>query len=415
MKRVSFKTVGCRLNQAETACMTAQFISAGYTAVPFGTPCDICVIHSCAITANAERKSLQYARSAKNSQNNTFVILTGCSTELHGNELMKSSGADLLIHREDKFRLPELVSNISRHKNIGTHASQVIPHFETTRASIRIQDGCNFNCAYCVVPHTRGKPVSRSIAEIMNEIKTLADRGYKEVVLTGANLGCFANDKEHLVHLLEKIEAVKNISRIRLSSIEFSADNRAVIKYMAQSDKLCRYLHLPMQSGDDNILTAMGRRYTIAQFRALVDYAVTTIPLLGLGTDIITGFPGETESAFENTFEAVLDMPFSNLHVFPYSKRPFTAAASMPDQIKYHDKKSRSNRLINLGKMKRKTFAEKFIGTTVSVLIEHINQYGTAKGWTGEYLEAIMTANDPKQGAIIEFTPKTTDNDGKLS
>lgn len=415
MKRVSFKTVGCRLNQAETAYMRAQFISDGYTTVPFGTPCDICVIHSCAITANAERKSIQYARSAKKSQKNTFVILTGCSTELHGKELMTSSGADLLIRREDKFRIPELVDNTSRHKNINNHISNVIPHFETTRASIRIQDGCNFNCAYCVVPYTRGKPVSRSVTEIMNEIQILAEHGYKEVVLTGANLGCFANGKKHLIHLLEKIEAVKNISRIRLSSIEFSANNRAVIKYMAQSDKLCRYLHLPMQSGDDNILTAMGRRYTIREFRALVDYAVTTIPLLGLGTDIITGFPGETKEAFENTFKAVSDMPFSNLHVFPYSKRPFTPATSMPDQIKYHDKKSRSNRLINLGKLKRKTFAEKFIGKTVSVLIEHINQYGTAKGWTGEYLEAIITANNLEKGNIMEFTPKTTDNSGMLS
>jgi len=434
-QRVSFKTIGCRLNQAETAQMAGQYKSLGYAIVPFGEPCDICVIHTCAVTNKAERNCVRIARSVKRASPKTFTILAGCAVEIDGERLKQESGADAIAGQASKFNLPGdhntiitlplrlgwtprsvAASDRATERPVHQHNSaflnpnwyNAIPLFDTTRALVKAQDGCDFRCAYCIVPAARGAPRSRPVSEIVDEIKALANCGFLEVVLTGANLGCYNDERRQLIHLIKAVEKVPEIRRIRLSSIEISTTEKAIIEHMADSEKLCRYIHIPLQSGDDHILAAMGRRYTSAQYRALVEYAAGKIPHLGIGTDIIVGFPGEDNEAFANTEEMVKELPFSNLHVFSYSKRPGTRAADMPNQVPEGVKKMRSARLIKLGEEKRSAFAEQFVGKSVSVLIEKItSECGT--GWTSEYIEAQVRQPNLKPNQIIDFIPSQYD------
>jgi threonylcarbamoyladenosine tRNA methylthiotransferase MtaB len=329
---VAFKTIGCRLNQAETARMAAQFMAAGYKVVQFHEQCDVCVIHTCAVTAKADKDGVRIARVMKRSNPDTVVVLAGCSAEVAPDRLKKESLADIVVGQQDKFNLPAILTR-SQAKSPAWSTASCVPVFTNTRALVKVQDGCDFRCAYCIVPAARGEPSSRSFPEIVAEVEALADNGYVEVVLTGANLGCYDSGGKKLPDLIARVEKIPGILRIRLSSIEISTVERALIDYMAGSAKLCRCLHLPLQSGDDGILASMGRRYDTARFRSTVDYALSRIPLLGLGTDIIVGFPGEDENSFQQTIRLVDEIQFSNVHAFSYSKRPRTRAANMSGQV----------------------------------------------------------------------------------
>ena len=407
MKTVSFKTIGCRLNQAETAVMAAQFTGAGFTIVPFDEPADVCVIHSCAVTAVAERKSARHARFARRKNSEAFIILAGCAVEAN-DHMLESTGADVLANQEQKNRLLDLLPASLRPDDSGS--TTPTPLFNATRALVKVQDGCNFRCTYCIVPDLRGEPTSRPISAICDEASRLADLGHKEIVLTGANLGCYTDGSLDVIDLLTAVEKLPNIERIRISSIEPSTVERRIIDFMADSSKLCRYIHLPLQSGDDGILSRMHRRYTADEFRSTVEYAVEKIPRLGLGTDVIAGFPGEDDAAFQHTSEMIDELPFNNLHVFTYSKRPGTEASLMPDQIEMAVAKSRSAQLLALGKTKKADFAASFIGHPADVLIEQQLEDGNAIGWTGEYVQAVLVGT---VNTIVNFTPSSA-TDGIL-
>jgi len=286
-----------------------------------------------------------------------------------------------------------------------------VPLFSATRALVKAQDGCNFRCSYCIVPDARGLPTSRPLQAVLDDVAGLAKRGFREVVITGANIGCYRDGRSNLVDLLEAVESIDDIARIRISSIESTTVERDVIDFMATSTKLCHFLHLPLQSGDDETLDRMGRRYSVAEYRSVVDYAVGHVPDLGLGTDIIVGFPGETDTAFANTMACVQDLPFSNLHVFSYSQRRGTPAADMPDQVDAAVKKVRSARLIEVGKAKRAAFAGSFIGKPVTALVERVKEDGTATGWTDQYLPVRITNSTPQVNDIITFTPTLVEGD----
>ena len=393
--RVAFKTVGCRLNRAETARMAAQFQAAGYQIVPYGEPCDVCVVHGCSVTQHAERTSVHFARHARHFPGKPFVVLAGCAAETARDSASGRTGADLLAGRNGKLSLPALIRSVrdapaEAAQDATPEAPPLTPVFDTVRAWIKVQDGCDFHCAYCVVPITRGAPRSRPAAEILDEIRRVADAGYKEIVLCGANLGCYVDGSRGLVSLLDRIEAIPSVERVRLGSIEMTTAEGAVVDFMAASSKLCRFLHLPLQSGDDRVLKAMGRRYASDDYRRSAGYAVERVPLLGLGTDVLVGFPGEDDAAYEASIRIIEELPFSNLHVFPYSKRRNTPAASMPRQIPEAVKKERVRRLVEIRNRKRAGFARQFIGRPVSVLVEERADDGTATGWTGEYLEAAV-------------------------
>jgi len=387
---VFFKTIGCRLNQAETATMTAHFSSAGYETTPFGNASDVTVIHGCAITGKAEHSSLYAARQAKRSNPHTLVILAGCPAETLREALTGNPSVDLSIGQTEKFNIPEILNRLYPERFPAPPTPSTdrdIPHFETQRALVKVQDGCDFHCAYCIVPTARGTPVSRPISEIQEEIKRIVASGFSEIILTGANLGRYEDGNSRLVDLIQDIETIPDLKRIRLSSIEITTTERAIVEHMSASPKLCPFLHIPLQSGDDHILTVMGRRYTSTDYRKAIEYAVSRIPDLGLGTDIIVGFPGEDDKAFNNTVSLIRDLPFSNLHIFPFSRRSGTRADVLPDQIPESKKKERLQTLTAIGASQRQIFAESFIGKQVQVLVERIDGTGKGHGWSGQYIQ----------------------------
>ena len=407
--RVSFKTLGCRLNQAETATIAAQFEASGYEIVPFGTQCEVALIHGCTITRNAETESVRLAGSAKKGKGSPFVILAGCAAMLHSHksgvqqcDSILSGSADLLAPQDTKFSLPHLLhSRFSIGSDTHIPPAQLIPRFTTARARVKVQDGCDIKCAYCIVPATRGSAVSRPFREIVDEIAALGGAGFKEVILTGANLGCYEDGSRRLVHLLEAVHGIEAIARIRLSSLEPGTDEHAVIDFMAQAPKVCRHLHIPLQTGHDAMLSQMGRPYTTAEFRAVIEHAVTKMGVIGLGTDIIGGLPGEDNKAFEATYRMIEELPFSNLHVFPYSKRPGTRASLMAGQVPESIKKERVQRLITLGSVKKKSFVDSCIGRTVTVLIEQATGPDHGTGWTQEYVRACVKSPKATRNQIV--------------
>ena len=418
---VSFKTVGCRLNQAETARLRTVFQAAGYRIVPFGAACDVCVIHGCAVTAKAEQSSFRLARSAKR-QTGAFVVLAGCPVAAGGRVLQAPAVADLLVGQADKFKLPDLLVGYGFPSAVPGSLPN-LPLFDTARAIVQIQNGCDFHCAYCIVPLVRGPVRNRPFNEIVAEIDGLARSGYREIVLTGANIGCYEDQGYKLAGLLRRIEAVPLLERIRLSSIEISTVERDVIDCMAASAKLCRFLHLPMQSGSDPVLRAMRRRYTIREYGAVVDYAVGRVEGIGLGTDVLVGFPGERAEDFKATQAMIAQLPFSNVHVFAYSPRPGTPAALMEAQVPDREKRRRVAKLLVLAREKRMAFARRWVGREVAVLVESVNAAGVATGWTGEYLPArilpplvktggpVRAQSMPARKCVIRFVPRAVEGD----
>ena len=415
MKKVSFKTIGCRLNKAETAKIRAHFVADGYQVVPFKDDADACIIHTCTITGMAEQECIRLARSIKRRTPSTFVVMAGCAAEVAQKRLKEESGADLIAGQDTKYNLPAIIDESLSFTPAHQTSSSVpsVPIFDTTRAWLKIQDGCSFKCAYCIVPLTRGPSRSLPFADIIAEAKAFADNGFKEIVITGVNIGCYRDNNRKLVDIIKAVEQIEQIERIRISSIEITTAERSIIEYMAESEKLCNFLHLPLQTGDNHILKAMGRHYSADEYRDLINFVTDTIPNIGLGTDIITGLPGEDERAFNNTFQLIHDLPFSNLHVFPYSIRTNTRAADMDNHIPYKIAKERTEQLIQLGKQKMKNFAESFIGKEVTVLTEQIKKDGTAPGWTEQYVATIIDLPNPKANQIVTFTPNAYQN-GKL-
>ncbi len=413
MSSVCFKTIGCRLNQAETAAISARFDAAGFDVVPFDEPADACVIHTCTITANAEKTCIRTARSVKKRNPACRVILAGCAVETAREKLLAESAVDLVADQSEKFDLPRILSDLlSPHEPPSEPPDRPSPppHFDTTRALIKVQDGCDFCCAYCIVPAVRGAPRSLPLSDIVVEAQGMVDAGYKELVLTGANLGCYRDDGHDLVDLIIQLEKINDVQRLRLSSIESTTIERRIIDHMADSEKLCHALHIPLQSGDDGVLAAMGRRYKSTDYQSVIEYAIEKLPGLGLGTDIITGFPGETDAAFRNTLNIVKQFPFNNLHVFPYSIRAGTRAANLPDQVPMDVRRQRARECIELGDRKRQHFADSFIGRPVRTLIEKVSADSIARGWTDEYLEVELPADPSAVNTIVTLTPQSARN-----
>ncbi len=411
---VSFQTVGCRLNQAETARLRAAFAAAGYRLAPFGAPCGVCVIHGCAVTARAQQDTVRLARRARRA-GAAVVVVAGCPAEVDRDGIRAASGADLAVGQADKMRLPALLRDLGVGPLAGSPLPQGMPRFHTVRALVKVQDGCEFGCRYCIVPRARGPSRSRPMGEILDEVDALAAAGFREIVLTGANLGCYRDGRQTLPDLLQRLADRPAPERIRLSSLEVSTVEEAVIDCLAGSDRFCRTLHLPLQSGSDAVLRAMGRRYTARQFTAVAARAARCLPGLGLGTDVLVGFPGETPGDLAQTEAVLREGGFSNVHVFAYSPRPGTPAAAFPNPVPEPEKRRRAARLAALGRRQREDFARSRIGTPVSVLVESVDALGIGHGWTGEYLRARLV---PTPGAapiapnrLVRFLPRTADGE----
>ncbi|MDT7043440.1 tRNA (N(6)-L-threonylcarbamoyladenosine(37)-C(2))-methylthiotransferase MtaB [Candidatus Nitronereus thalassa] len=399
MKKVTFHTIGCRLNQSETAVLVDRFQRLGYEQVKFGEPTDLLVLNTCSVTEGAEVDCRRAVRRTLRQSPQAFVAVTGCYAQTGVQALQAIPGVDLVLGNQFKMNLPDYVRPEAL---TGKSASPAVVHsgtidrddfeqegvgeYSTTRANLKIQDGCNFMCSFCLIPFARGRERSRQIDDAIREAEQLVARGHKEVVLTGVNVGQFASGSSGIIDLLQRLELIQGLARIRISSIEPTTIPEALLEYMASSSKLCRFLHVPLQSGDNGILQAMNRRYTVKDYSDWVHHAAQKIPDVCIGTDLMVGFPGESEEQFANTRAVVVDLPLAYFHVFSYSARPGTAATRLENTVASKTIKSRSKNLSELSREKRAEFYHRFVDQRVSVLFESAEGPGWWSGLTDNFI-----------------------------
>ena len=384
---IAFKIFGCRLNQAEGAGFITQFEAAGFERVPLGAAAEVVLVYSCTVTQKAENECVKTLRHLRATQPHAFIVLAGCAAETCTRDLLKGI-VDLFVGREQKEELVRLVeANMGKGGNRREEGGgKMQPRPTTQRATLKVQDGCAFRCSYCIVPHARGEPRSRLMEECLAEAQSYRDAGFQELVITGCNTACYADGKRNLIDLLKACLELKNLGRIRLGSIEPGTVERDLIDLMASDARICNFLHLPIQSGCDATLTRMKRRYTMTTIRDTLDYAFNKIPDLGLGTDMIVGFPGESHEDFRQTCQLVQAYPFSNVHVFPYSERPGTPAALMKHQVPVAERKRRAKELSKIADAQHESYLQRFLGKDVTFLVEHVDRAGRVCGWSAEYL-----------------------------
>lgn len=427
MKTVAFTTLGCRVNQYDTDAMRGLFIQSGYTPVDFDEKADIYVINTCSVTNMGERKSRQLIRKAKRTNEDAYIIVTGCYAQLAPEAIATIDGINLVIGTNNRHRVVELVEQlestekqISIVRNIMEQATfEEMPLYgneiDKARAFMKIQEGCNNYCTFCIIPYTRGKLKSRRVEDIVKEAKRLVEHGYHEIVLTGIHLGNYGIElleKPNLAHVVKALLEIPGLERIRLGSIESVEVSEELVDLMAKDPRFCTHLHLPLQAGSDHILKLMNRHYNLQEFKDLIARLRSRIPGLAITTDIIAGFPGETDEDFEETMRTVEEIGFTHIHAFPYSKREGTPAATMEDQVPEAVKKTRVALLKSLGQKGLQKFAEQMIGKPAEILIER-EEDGYYLGFTNEYIHGKIkkgtTAHDV--GTIIGGTVTAFDGE----
>jgi threonylcarbamoyladenosine tRNA methylthiotransferase MtaB len=403
-RRVSFYTLGCRLNQAETALMAESFRQKDYDIAQHGSPVDVAVINTCSVTERADARCRHEIRKVRRRSPEAIVCAVGCYTQNDTKTVATILGLDLIAGTDNKYNLADMVEGmaprevpdvrINKRPDAGDFDYPVAGYYpHSTRANIKIQDGCDFCCAFCLLPRVRGLARSRPLADIVAEGHELARRGHKELVIAGVNIGTYACEEHTIADIARELSGIPGVERVRVSSIEPSTVGDDLLEWMATSPKACRHLHLPLQSGSDAVLSKMKRVYTTAEYARFVEKAKTMMPDLGLGTDIIVGHPGETDAEFEISKRYVEKMPFSYLHIFSYSERPKTAAVYYDQKNTPQVTKERSDIMHDVANAKKRAFFDEHVGRTVDVLFETIDNDGYRKGFTGSYCRV---ATDPK-------------------
>ncbi len=395
----------------------AQFRAAGYEVVETPAEADICIVNTCSVTATAERKVRNTLRSMYRKSPNAEVLAIGCMAERTSETLAEFPGVIGVIGNSEKERIVEIFEEHSATESIGievgetSEATEWTDHLQLdgflgrTRSFLYVQDGCSQFCTYCIVPKLRGRGRSQPISEAVDHARRLVDKGFKEIVLTGCALGTYGFDlemKDGLARLLEALDRIDGLQRIRLGSVEPWAVTSDFLEVISGSDNICRHLHIPLQSCDDEVLRRMNRRYTVKDIGEILDCAYKLNDDWGFGSDIITGFPGETNEHFENTCSFLSDPRISYLHVFPFSERPGTAATRLAGNIEISVKQSRVQRLSNIDSNLRKQFREKHLGRTCQVLFENRYVDGLLAGHTQNYLDVYITPSPELIGRIVD-------------
>lgn len=405
-KKVAFYTAGCRLNQSETAVLTDRFTGMGYQRVAYGEPTDLLVLNTCSVTENAEADCRRVIRRTLRHSPQAFVAVTGCYAQTGLNTLQHLPGVDLVLGNQYKMLLPDYLEEMTRGQKLSSalvrHSGSMsredfiqdgVGEYATTRANLKIQDGCNFMCSFCLIPFARGRERSRLADDAVREAERLVERGHRELVLTGVNIGRFANGSGGLLDLIQRLEAIPGLARIRISSIEPTTIPEALLEYMSTSRKLCRFFHVPLQSGHDGILSAMNRRYTVSEYRVWVEDVVQKIPDVCVGTDVLVGFPGETDREFSATYDVVRDLPLAYAHVFSYSDRPGTPAARLDNPVSSAVIKTRSRLLSRLSATKRAQFYQQFLDRDCLVLFESMGKDGLWTGLTDNFIRVSVAGS----------------------
>lgn len=411
MLKASFYTLGCRLNQAETALISSTFTDDGYEIVPFNQSADVCVINSCTVTEHADAKCRQLVRQVLKRNPQTYVAVVGCYSQTGTEELKKVEGIDLIIGTQEKLKVlkhidepsktpqPKIVRDTVDRKSFTIDIRD--PKIKTTRANIKIQDGCDFMCSFCVIPFARGRARSRAFWDIQREAIDLATQGFKELVITGVNIGTYQFEDKNFLDVTKMLLSIPGLERIRISSIEPTTIPYELLDIMADNEKLCPHLHIPLQSGCDKTLAAMKRKYTIKEYMEFIDAAYKKIPNIMLATDIIVGFPGETAEDFAQTCATFRDSPLTYVHVFSFSERDKTAAARLADKIDPKTKKQRSKELHMLSDQKKYKFYEQSLGQTVRLLIENQSHNGHWQGFSDNYIKIAVDIPGIKKNDLI--------------
>ena len=416
MKTVFFFTLGCKVNQYESEAMEKLFTAAGYELAENVSNADVVVVNTCAVTALSTQKSRQMIRRSIRANPNAIMVVIGCYAQNSPDEISKIDGVDIIIGTSERTKIVELVEKalINREKIMRVTDVENISDFEElphtpqrTRAFLKIEDGCNNFCSYCIIPYVRGRVRSRSLESIRAECEQLAAAGYREIVLTGIHIGAYGYDFKNKITLADAVKTVLDTAdpfRLRLGSIESTEMTDELIDLMKNDSRICNHVHLPLQSGSDEILKLMRRPYTTKHFAALTERLVKEIPDISIGTDLIVGFPNETDKNFDETLEFIKSQPFSKIHVFPFSSREGTVAASMPNHVDAQVKKIRATRALEISASKEKTFAEKLIGKTFEIIAETEDK-GLFDGLTKNYVRVYVPAAPPiKSGDIIKVT-----------
>ena len=416
--KVSFTTLGCKVNQFETEAMSELLEKEGFEVVQ-GNVSDIYIINTCAVTNESERKSRQFINKAKRINPNAIVVAVGCSVQLHGEKISKDTTADIIIGTKNKGNIGKLlnekISNMEQKSEIlieNFHGQECFEELkissvhDKTRANIKIQDGCSQFCSYCIIPYVRGPIRSRNHDDIVKEVKDIAVNGYKEIVLNGIHISSYGKEireQDALIRLIEDINRVEGIERIRLGSLEPNLITEDFIKRYSSLEKTCDHFHLSLQSGSNSVLARMNRKYTAEQYQNIVDLIRKYMPNAGITTDIIVGFPGETEEEFIETMEFVKTIRFSRIHVFKYSVREGTKAAEMNDQVDDTVKSQRSKILIELGEEISNEFIKRFVGKDVSVLVETEKKEHLFEGYTTNYLKVVLKSGINIKNQIVNI------------
>ena len=406
MKKIAFYTLGCKVNQADTASMETMFRSHGYTVVDFNGEADIYVVNTCVVTNTGQRKSRQMINRAVRKNPTALVVVTGCYPQTAAEEVKAIPGVDLIIGNQDRADIVRLVEEAAEHQRVDTIDSvrklSANTEFEElsagdvtdkTRAFLKIQEGCNQFCTYCIIPFARGPLRSRSLASIKEEVSRLVRAGYKEVVLIGIHLGCYGKEHGGELTLFDAVQAalsVEELQRLRLGSLESVEVETRLLDLMAADKRLCRQLHLPLQAGCDTTLARMHRPYDARRFAELLYDIHKRIPDIAITTDIIAGFPGETEEEFASTLAFAENCGFSKMHIFPYSKRKGTPAEKMPNQVPETVKQKRCAELAELDHRMQQKFLEAAVGSEAEVLFEQTVADGQVEGLTSNSLRVYV-------------------------
>ncbi len=424
-KRVSFYTLGCKLNFSETSTIARDFENAGYEKVAFEELADVVVINTCSVTENADKKCKQLVKRAKKSNPDSYVIIIGCYAQLKPTEISQMNGVNLVLGANEKFNIIENLEKnheaedvIVSNENIKT-VTDFIPSFsigDRTRSFLKIQDGCDYFCSFCTIPLARGKSRNASIKETVNEAKKIADTAIKEIVITGVNIGDFGQGgEENFFQLIKELDKIEGIDRYRISSIEPNLLDDDIISFcLNESKKFVPHFHIPLQSGSDNMLKAMRRKYDSELYQNRIAKIKSINPNTCIGVDVIVGFPGETDEEFMKTYTFLRDLDISYLHVFTYSERANTTAKKMPNSVPMNVRKDRSKMLHILSDKKKRAFYESQIGKSGLVLWESENHDGFMHGFSENYIKVVKPYCEDSENTLQNVTYDTVNVDGLM-
>lgn len=395
-RSVAFHTLGCKLNFAETSTLKRHFSGMDFQILPFGEKADVYVINTCSVTQDANRDCRKAVRKAQRQNPQAFIVVTGCYAQLEPDEIADIEGVDLVVGARDKFDILALAGNFEKPDQTIIHRTDVneavdfhhaFSANDRTRAFLKVQDGCDYKCSFCTIPLARGKSRSPSVSEVLENARSVIDDGYREIVLTGVNVGDFGRQSgETFLDLIRQLDRLPGLDRIRISSIEPNLLSNEIIAFVARSNTIQPHFHIPLQSGSDDVLQLMKRRYRTDLYRSRVQTILDLIPDACIGVDVITGHPGETDTHFQTTMDFLQSLPVGYLHVFTYSERPNTSALDLDENIPKKIRKERTHKLRRISEQKRFDFDSRFLGSVRPVLIEQEVQDGWVFGWTDNYI-----------------------------